>query len=117
MVEKRNSVRFKAPFYLKWSLADSCQEFSAIGKDINAKGVKLLLDKPHGVAAENYVSLHLLLPDKTLGVVGKVVWIQNYPDRQELGVNFVKIIDSYKQDILDYIFKYYPQELTRRWWQ
>ena len=33
---------------------------------------------------------------------------------EKAGVYFANYPDTYKEEIFDYIFKYYPQELTRR---
>jgi len=117
VAERRKLIRFKAPFYIKYSLIDSSQEFSSIAKDINMKGVRILLEKSLDLAPESFVSLYLLFPDKTLNICARVIWSKEYEDRKEAGIYFINMPDIYKEDIFDYIFKYYPQELTRRWWQ
>lgn len=114
---ERKFVRFNAPLYLKVSAPSEAEGFSAIAKDISMGGVKMVLDTSHWVAREDIFSLFLLLPDKTLPVTGKVVWVKDYGDRKEAGISFINIPPAYKEDIYNYIFKYHRTEMTQKWWQ
>lgn len=116
--EKRQVVRFKAPFYVKYNYASSAEsgDFSAIAKDVSMKGVRILLEKSLRLVPDEILSLYFLFPSKRVNIYGKVMWAKEYDDRREAGVSFVSIPDQHKQDIHDYIFTYYPQEFTRRWW-
>ena len=115
--EKRKLVRFKAPFYVKYTQFDSSQGLSAIAKDISMQGMRILVDNVLGLKGQDVVCISFILPGQTLQICGKVVWVGEYNDRIEAGVLFLNISDGCKQSILDYVFKYFPQELTRRWWQ
>ncbi|UCC94905.1 MAG: PilZ domain-containing protein [Candidatus Omnitrophota bacterium] len=114
--ERRQFVRFRVPFYLKCSSSKDAEEISAMAKDVSMGGLKVVLDRALDVVPENAILLSFLLPSRTLRVSGKVVWTKSYEDRKEAGVCFINIPDDHKEDIYNYIFKYYREELTRHWW-
>ncbi|MFH1875810.1 MAG: PilZ domain-containing protein [Candidatus Omnitrophota bacterium] len=113
----RKFVRFSAPVYLKVTTPDSPQSVSAIAKDVSLGGAKIIFDKAFMVERENMFSLFLLLPEKTLPIAGKVMWIKEYSDRKEVGMSFLNMPDAYKEDIYNHIFKYHRGEITKKWWQ
>ncbi len=117
-MEKRKLVRFRAPCYIKVSLPRVSSNFSCVGKDISMKGAGLIVEKEDSfnIKPDDSVSLCIFLHQKRLCVHGKLVWAKEYSWYLECGVYFINIKDEYKQAIFDYVFKYYPQELTRRWW-
>jgi len=120
VVERRKLIRFKAPFYFKYSPNHNSldfKKFSGIAKDVNMKGIRISLDKTLDVNSQSLICLYLFLPDKILNISAKVVWTKDNGNEKEAGIYFINMPDIYKEDIFDYIFKYYPQELTRRWWQ
>jgi len=88
-----------------------------MAKDVSMGGVKILLDKSQKVLPSSLVCLYFLLPKETLKINGEIVWEKEYPDRKEAGMRFTQIPDSYKEDIFNYVSKYYPQELNRCWWK
>ena len=114
---ERKFVRFNAPLYLKVSAPDATEGFSAIAKDISMGGVKMVLDTSHQIACDDIFSVFLLLPDKTLPIAGKVMWVKDYGDRKEVGIFFINMPHAYKEDIYNYIFKYHRTEITKKWWQ
>ncbi|MDD5195711.1 MAG: PilZ domain-containing protein [Candidatus Omnitrophica bacterium] len=114
---QRKFVRFNAPLYLKISFPNKEESFSAIAKDISLGGAKLVLDLSHKVEREDVLSVFLLLPEKTLNIPGKVVWVKDYIDRKEAGLSFLNFPEIYKEDIYNYIFKYHREEITKKWWQ
>jgi c-di-GMP-binding flagellar brake protein YcgR len=114
---RRTAVRFKSPFYIRYSCQRNSENCSAIAKDVSMKGVKLLLDSELDLEAKDKLSLNCLLPRRCLTVKGEVKWTKTYSDRKEAGILFTNIPDHHKQEIHDYIYEYYPQELTRRWWR
>jgi c-di-GMP-binding flagellar brake protein YcgR len=119
MAEKveRKFVRFNAPLYLKVTAPEATEGFSAIAKDISMGGIKMVIDASYDIAREDIFSVFLLLPDKTLPITGKVVWVKDYGDRKETGISFINIPPAYKDDIYNYIFKYHRSEITKKWWQ
>jgi hypothetical protein len=117
VAEKRKLSRFRAPFYIKYGPSGSLQRSLGLGKDINFSGVKMLLENTYDVNSGNILDFDLLFPDKEVKVSGVVAWTQDYGDRQEAGVYFTNLREGdQSQAIYEYIYKYFPQELTRRWW-
>lgn len=117
MEEKRRFVRFRAPFCISFADKDSSHELPGVVRDISMGGVRILLDTPLDILPDILVSLYILLPRNTLKLLGRVVWARSRDGRKEIGVCFVHTPDSYKEDIYNNIFKYYREEITRRWWQ
>ena len=117
MDEKRKFVRFKVTFPFNSDTQCSFSSIKGLVKDISMSGIRITLDKSLQFLAENLEIFNLQLPGKTLSVTGKLVWKREYGDRKEIGVNFVYMSDTHKEDIYDYIYKHHRQELTQRWWQ
>lgn len=117
MPENRKFTRFKTTLYVRYSPLNSDREFCAIAKDISMAGIRLLLDKNLSLNADDFITLYLLIPQITIKVTGRVAWSAVKEDEKEIGVNFVNLADAHKEDIYNYIFKYYRQELTNKWWE
>lgn len=115
--ERRKFVRFKAPFCIQYSNADSSREFSGVIKDISMGGTRVLLDTPLDVSPQSLASLAIFLPENTLKVSGEAVWARDFGEKKEIGVCFKNIPDAHKEDIYSHIFKYFREEITRKWWQ
>lgn len=113
---KRKFVRFKAPLHCKYSRLESNVERSVMADDISMGGMKIVAEQSAGLPTDSILNIYLLLPNRTLKVLGKTVWVKDYQDRVEAGIRFIQIYDSYKQEIYDYIFKYHPDQITQRWW-
>ena len=117
MQNRRKLIRFKATFILKFSAYETACEFQGVVKDISMGGVRVVVDKSLEPLVNCMVSFYLLLPRQTFKIDGEIAWAKEYEDRKEIGIQFVHIPDSYKEEIYDYISKYYRKELTQKWWQ
>ncbi|MDD4295023.1 MAG: PilZ domain-containing protein [Candidatus Omnitrophica bacterium] len=116
MLEKRKFVRFKAPAYCKCLKVGANADVSGMCKDMSMGGVKIIFDRGRDIKEDIVLEVFILLPDKTVKSVGKIVWVKEYDDKKEAGIKFINISDTYKEDIYGYIFKYYREEVTRHWW-
>jgi len=114
MDEKRKFVRFKATCRLSLSGTDSSPEISGVVKDIGMGGARISLDKPFAFSPHTVVSLTIVLPQITLKVSGEVV---SQRDNEEASIRFVRMPDSYKEEIYNYISKYHRKELMDKWWE
>jgi len=118
MDEKRGFMRFRVSFPLKFIQDELSAVVKGIVKDISMSGLKVVLEQARQLLSQDLSNFHLRLDkDKLLKLSGQIVWQKDYPDRREVGIQFVCIPDSNKEDIYNYIFKYHRQELTQQWWQ
>jgi len=117
MRQERKFVRFTTPLRVKIIPNKLNSEILAVAKDISLGGLKIILDKSLDISCGDIFDVCLLFPDRSVFVSGKVVWVKDYIDRKEIGFCFSNLRDSYKEDIYNYIFKYYPKEITKKWWQ
>lgn len=95
----------------------SRQEYWGVLRDVSMVGARVLLDASMDIPFGSQLSLSMILPDNTLRVSGKVVWTKDAGGRREIGMFFVNIPDSCKENLYNCIFKYYKNEIVRRWWQ
>ena len=116
MPEKRRFARFKTTLYVLYNLLNDSREFSGIAKDISMGGMKLALDKSINISVDDFIALHLLIPQITIRVLGKIIWVNESGQDKDAGVSFVNLSDAHKEDIYNFIFKYYREEITNRWW-
>ncbi|MDP2922834.1 MAG: PilZ domain-containing protein [Candidatus Omnitrophota bacterium] len=117
MPEKRKFTRFKTTLYVKYSHLNNFQDFSAIAQDISMSGIKITLDKSIKICADDFITLYLLIPQITIKVIGKIIWVNDSDNKKEAGIIFINIPDTHKEDIYNYIFRYYREEITNRWWK
>ena len=118
MDEKRKFIRFRVSFPFKFAQDEYFPKAKVTVKDINMKGLKVVLDKAFCSLIEKLTKFHLVLPgDNVLEASGEVIWERDYLDRREAGIRFVHIPDGCKENIYNYISKYHRQELTQEWWQ
>ena len=102
---------------LKFSSGESAYEFQGIVRDISMGGVRVILDKSIEPLVNCLVDFYLMLPSQTFNISGTIAWAKDCGDKKEIGIRFVHIPDSYKEEIYNYISKYHRQELTQKWWQ
>jgi c-di-GMP-binding flagellar brake protein YcgR len=117
MEDKRKFARFKAGLLLKFSSDESAYEFSGVVQDISMGGLSVTLDGAVIPLVNCRVNFYLLLPSQTFKISGEIAWVRSYDGKKDVGIRFVHIPDSYKEEIYNYISKYHRQELTQKWWQ
>jgi c-di-GMP-binding flagellar brake protein YcgR len=116
MENRRKFVRFNASLLLKFGSEESAYEFQGVVQDISMGGLSVVVDKNLVALVNCRVSFYLLLPSQTFKISGEIAWAQDQGDKKEIGIRFVHIPDSYKEEIYNYISKYHRQELTQKWW-
>lgn len=118
MNEKREFLRFQVSFPFKFTQEEDGLEFKATVKNLSMSGLKVILDKSLSLAFKGVANFHLVLSNSNvLDIAGEIVWQKDYMDRKEVGIRFVHISDSHKEDIYSYIFKHHRRELTQEWLQ
>ena len=117
MEEKRRFVRFRAPFCVHFADKDAIQEIPSVVRDISMGGAKIMLDTNEQILSDSLATLHILLPEQTLKLLGRITWVKSHNSRKEIGITFINMPDHYKESIYNTIFRYYKQEITSRWWQ
>lgn len=117
MPNNRKFARFKTTLYVRYGRINSSDELSAIAKDISMGGLKLAVDKSANFSPDDFLILYLLIPQITIKVMGKVVWSSQGEHEKQIGISFINLTDTHKEDIYNYIFKYYREELTNKWWE
>ena len=116
MEEKRKFARFDVNFPLKLDLDYTYRQEGTV-KDISMKGLRVAVHSSLNILYNNPIDFHLLFPDNILEVCGETVWHKDYEDRKEVGFRFVRILDSQKEEIYNYVSKYHKDNLVLRWWQ
>tara|TARA_B100000315_G_scaffold259771_1_gene317129 strand:- start:2701 stop:3054 length:354 start_codon:yes stop_codon:yes gene_type:complete len=116
MVERRKYVRFRASFLFKFK-NHAPNGAQGVVKDVSMSGLRVVLDKSVELDSNSQLNFYLLLPSQTFEISGETVWVDIFDNRKEAGIHFTNIADSYKEDIYNYISKYYREELVHKWWQ
>ena len=80
-------------------------------------GISIVLDKNTSLCADDFITLYLLIPQVTIKVMGRIAWVAQKEREKEAGINFINLTDVHKEDIYNYIFRYYREELTNKWWE
>lgn len=114
--EKRRCVRFKVPFCFDCKHPDYQQNLSGALKDISMSGACVLIDSNSNLPTDQSVLLSLIFPENVLNVKAKIIWQQKMIDKNKVGVSFLNLPDSFKDDIYDTVFKYHRDQITTRWW-
>ncbi|MCM8819840.1 MAG: PilZ domain-containing protein [Candidatus Omnitrophica bacterium] len=117
MPERRRFVRFSAPFTVRLKVSEEAVDTPAIVENISFGGAKIFVSKSLQLSPSSYIKIFLLFSQVTLSINGRVVWVKEYDDKKELGVCFINMPDSYKEEIFNHVFKYYPSEISKKWWQ
>ena len=116
MEERRKFVRFNAPFCVHYSDKNIPQETPGVIKDISYGGARVIVDTLSRIDNASAADLSILFPKDTLKVSGLVVWVKESGSKKEIGICFQNIPSQYKDTIYNYIFKYFKEELTSKWW-
>lgn len=116
MIEKRTLPRFAVPIKLEYQRPQGEERFSALTLDISMKGAKLQTQEL--LKNEDILDLFFYFPNRPpQEAVGKVVWTKECSSCFLAGLYFLNIRDSLKENIFEYVFKYFPQEIQEQWWK
>ncbi|MCF7871365.1 MAG: PilZ domain-containing protein [Candidatus Omnitrophica bacterium] len=114
--DKRRCIRYKAPFCFDCRYPGFREVLSGALKDISFQGACLLVDSQKDLSREEVASLSLIFPETTLDVKAKIVWQKKAGDKNKVGVSFLNLPDSFKDNIYNSVFKHYRKEITSKWW-
>jgi c-di-GMP-binding flagellar brake protein YcgR len=114
--EKRKFVRFNASFLFRINSGSSSLPAGFV-TDISMGGLKVVFDAASGFKVGQIISFCLLLPNQTFELAGQIMWSSQRESKEELGISFIRLPDSYKEDIYNHISKYHRSQLTEKWWQ
>jgi hypothetical protein len=115
--EKRKLKRFNSPFPVNCLNAETAQRTTGILRDISYGGAKVQLPAGLNVSATQIISLSVCFPDITLNIPGTIAWVNNLFDKKEVGIKFTCLTDTGKETIYNNVFKYFREEITRKWWK
>lgn len=116
MIERRGIPRYNISIKTEYARTNLEGE-RTLGcvNDISMKGLRLLASEEF--KKNDLLDLFFYLPNKPLlETVGKVMWSRPGQDAFEAGLSFINIRDSVKEDIFEYVSKYFPQEIQKCWW-
>jgi c-di-GMP-binding flagellar brake protein YcgR len=113
---RRKSVRWWIRQGAKLELEAGGRQSPCQVRDISYKGLQLVtalkLDK------DKVISLRLTISDLlVLAAEVWVVWHKTAANQNIYGLYFTRIRDADKEAIYHFIYKHFPEQLTRRWWQ
>jgi c-di-GMP-binding flagellar brake protein YcgR len=117
MENKRKFVRFDAPLYVKYNKDADSRQFQGVSHDVSMGGVRMAVEKELKLKDQDMMQLYFLLPGNTLAVTGKVAWVKEEVETNEVGVAFQEFPDAHKEAIYQHIFKHHRSEITQKWWQ
>ena len=117
MIEKRSLPRISVPIRIEYARPIMHEPKSqAKSTDISLKGLRLVTN--NRLKVDDILDLFFHLPDQPFQeAVGKVVWAKENNGQVDCGVYFLNISDPVKQNLLNYIFKYFPKEMENKWWK
>ena len=117
MKERRKFTRFKSLFCVQYESEEIKEGSRGVIRDISYGGAKILLDNPNQINLNSLASISIFFPDQSLKTTAKVMWAKDLEQKKEVGFYFVKLRDAYKQTIYNQIFKYFKDEITKKWWE
>lgn len=116
MAEKRKHARFGGPFHVKLRHPDSKEIFSGVMENVSFEGGCIFLDTSDSLSVGQVVLLSVFLTRSTLNVDAKIVWQKKDSDKNRIGVAFINLPDSLKDEIYRSVFENNPKEITKKWW-
>ncbi len=116
MLEKRKTPRFDIPIKIEYSRVSSDKKsLLSCSKDISMRGVRITAEEKF--SSDDILDLAFYLPNRPVQeALGKVMWQSEDKAGFDTGIRFLNIRDSLKEDIFDYLNKYFPSKLQEKWW-
>jgi len=116
MSERRNCFRWQIDRQAKVKL-EGAECFSDCHiKDINLKGIQVSSRKK--LPRDTFIKLSLCLDENcAINIEAWVVWHKIIDGFNLYGLYFSRIHDSNKEKIYQFIFRNFPEQVSRCWWQ
>ena len=115
MIEQRQIPRWQIGEKAKMKLREQNWEGKCNLEDLNLKGLQVSLKEQ--LPIEDALGMQLVLSDGlNIHVQAKVCWKRQVQDRFYYGLEFAQIKDQHKDDISQYLFKNYNDQVKEFWW-
>ena len=113
MRNRRHTKRWQINRETKVKLAGAQAFAQCFIKDINLKGLQISLRLK--LPQETFLKLNLILTDEfNLKIEAWVVWHRNIGGFNVYGLYFTKINEQDKEKIYKFVYKYLPQEISKK---
>lgn len=113
--ERRQFVRWKLNWQSRIKLTDEPDCLECRLKDISYKGLQMSLEKR--LPRDIFINLTIeLSPEFSFTLEAWVAWHRVVHGVDTYGLYFTKCCDSDKDKIYQFLRRYFPQEINRRWW-
>ena len=115
MSERRNFVRWQLDRKARLQLPGEEECIDCHIKDINYKGAQVALTRE--LKKDKYINLNITLSeDCILKLEVWVAWHKTIDGHNIYGMYFSRIKDFDKEQIYQFIRKYYPEQVREKWW-
>lgn len=115
MPERRCIIRWQTSNTAQIKLEGAESPIDCLIKDINYKGLQICLKAR--LPKDTHIKLKLVLNDEfSLEAEVWVAWHKSIDDINIYGFYFTRIKDSDKEKIYKFVYKYFPEQITRQWW-
>lgn len=117
MRERRHCARWQINRQAKVRLEGTEEFVDCQVKDIGFKGLQMVLGLK--LPQESFLKLSVILSEEfTLDIEAGVVWQRSIAGLINFyGLYFTKIKDQDKEKIYKFVYKHFPLQITKRWWQ
>lgn len=122
MDEKRKVIRWQVNLPVRYLGVSKHIEGACETQDLSLSGARLAMIERHEIGDQLYVLLDLPLgKNNSVRCEAQVIWQDKLYSLEEeykylTGIAFIKIGDTQKNVLLDYVNQYYPELFRQRWW-
>lgn len=114
MADKRQISRWEINKPVKIQLDGAVVFAESFLKDINFKGLKIILNLK--LVVDSYIKFKLELSDKySLECEAWVAWHRTIDGRNTYGLYFTKLKDADKEKIYKFVYEHVPEEISKKW--
>lgn len=118
MEDKRRNIRWQINKDAKIDLlGDEPEHLNCVIKDICVRGVKVCVSRKLPQEATININLDLCADVSLKDVEAKVAWRQESEEANVYGLSFERIREMDKTKIYDFVYRDFPQEIRKGWWQ
>ncbi len=122
MDEKRKVVRWQVSLPVRYLGVSKHVEGVCETQDLSLSGARLAMIEKHEAGDQLYVLLDLPQgKNSSVRCEAQVMWQDRQHGLEEeykylTGIAFIKIRDTQKNTLLDYVNQHYPDLFRQRWW-
>lgn len=116
MNERRKITRWRINKPAKIKLAGAVAFIDCLVKDINLKGVQVVL--PLRLNVDTYIKFNLKLSDNfAIECEAWIAWHKHTDGHNIYGLLFTRLTDTDKENIYKFVYQSVPNEISRNWWK